>query len=261
MLFGLLFIQTAFGQEMSPPRNYGGTMGASELIQAELDYPKEALDAGLKGKVMLFFVVREDGSIGDIKVWKSAGEELDAEAHRLLNQMLWIPAYYKGEPMSSEHLMTFHFSPKKFQRICKRRGYEKPPFPYSPVDSSGHVYESEEVDKAPKAVFDRPGMTVPQFLMENIHYPEAAFRGNIRGKVKLMLVVEPSGRTSNIRATKPLGGGCTSEAVRLAKLLKWQPAYKDGKAVRSKMKLEISFQLSEQSNYQYNPAGNRSSMQ
>jgi protein TonB len=84
---------------------------------------------------------------------------------------------------------------------------------------------------------------LPQFLATNLHYPPEAFRLDIQGQVSIEFVVETSGTISNLRTLNFLGGGCDTEAMRLARTICWIPAVKNGKHVRSIMKLDIQFRL------------------
>jgi TonB family protein len=99
-------------------------------------------------------------------------------------------------------------------------------------------------------VFDEKDMTLAKFISQNINYPEIAYRQNISGKVLLSFIIEPQGRISNIQVLRPVGGGCTEEAVRVARLIKWNPGIKDGMAVRTNMQLEFTFRLPDETEHQ-----------
>jgi protein TonB len=91
--------------------------------------------------------------------------------------------------------------------------------------------------------------------MENLKYPEEAFRQNISGEVVLSFIVETNGLISHIIPEKPLGGGCTQEAIRIVELLKWMPGIKNNMAVRSKTNMKIIFKLAENQDLRYVPSG------
>jgi protein TonB len=90
-------------------------------------------------------------------------------------------------------------------------------------------------------------MTLMKFINGNIKYPETAYRQNISGKVTLRFVIEPQGRVSNIKVIQPVSGGCTQEAIRLLKLIKWMPGIRENMAVRTFMNMDINFKLPEDS--------------
>ncbi|MEZ4758938.1 MAG: energy transducer TonB [Flavobacteriales bacterium] len=55
----------------------------------------------------------------------------------------------------------------------------------------------------------------------------------MQGPLKLESVVEASGVVSNAVALKDLGGGCTEEAIRMVRAIRWKPGIKDGRRVRT----------------------------
>jgi TonB family protein len=67
---------------------------------------------------------------------------------------------------------------------------------------------------------------------------------DIEGKVIVQFIVEKDGALTNIQALRGPGLGSSEEAVRVMKLSpKWQPGYKDGQAVRTQIKMPVSFVL------------------
>ncbi|MEQ1746004.1 MAG: TonB family protein [Saprospiraceae bacterium] len=87
-------------------------------------------------------------------------------------------------------------------------------------------------------------------VTKNIRYPEEARKENKEGTVVTSFVVEKTGRISDIRIIKDIGGGCGDEAARvLAALdeagLRWVPAKREGKPVRMRHALPIRFRLQE----------------
>jgi protein TonB len=109
----------------------------------------------------------------------------------------------------------------------------------------------------PEPVLEKPEQTYSNFIAENLQYPEAAVKQNITGTVEIFFIVETSGRPSNVKVVQGIGAGCNEEAMRLAKLLRWQPGKIDGKKVRSEMTLNITFNLPGSENIRYVPANNQ----
>ncbi|MBC8487354.1 MAG: energy transducer TonB [Bacteroidetes bacterium] len=233
-------------QEISPPVCYGKKRLLKEFIKEEMIYPQKALQNKTEGTVVLSFIVKPDGSTTDLKITKSVSKEIDKEATRIFNKILWYPATELGKPIAYLHLFEIKFSIKKYLKLCKARGYEYFAYPYQPVDSSNTVYPLNDTDVRPKPIFTSRNYNFSSFMANNLKYPEAAFKQNISGMVKLNFVVEPSGRISNIIVEKRVGGGCTEEAIRVVKLLKWNPGLLNNKAVRTFMSLEITFDIAKQ---------------
>ncbi len=56
-------------------------------LAAHISYPQAARDAGIEGRVLLQFIVNEDGSISDATVLRGIGGGCDAEALSVVKQM------------------------------------------------------------------------------------------------------------------------------------------------------------------------------
>jgi TonB family protein len=172
---------------------------------------------------------------------------VDAEAIRIFRKILWYPATDLGIPADYRHTFSIKFKIRKYNNLIKSRGYSYFVYPHEPIDTSYTIYKRKELDESPKPLFSSLDNNFPTFLSNTLNYPEAAFKQNISGTVRLKFVVETSGRVSNIVAEKTVGGGCTEEAIRVLKLIKWYPGLLEGKAVRSFMPLEITFDIAKRS--------------
>ena len=83
-----------------------------------------------------------------------------------------------------------------------------------------------------------------EFIRNNIVYPRPAREAKIEGKVVVEFVVEPSGKLSNINVIRKVAPSLDEEAVRVVKMLPaWEPGKQRGKAVRTRFRLPIVFQL------------------
>ena len=105
----------------------------------------------------------------------------------------------------------------------------------------------------PKMVFKDSLDNISTFMYKNLKYPQGTLKLNLTGVVKLYFVVESSGRITNIKAMKTLGGGATNEAIRLLKLTNWKPGEKDGKKVRVSKIFEVNFNLTNEPGMEYVP--------
>jgi protein TonB len=85
------------------------------------------------------------------------------------------------------------------------------------------------------------------YVGKNVKYPPMAAENNIQGKVFLSFVVEKNGDLTDIQlAGKKLGGGTDEEAMRVLKASpRWSPGIQNGKPVRVKYNIPISFTLSQ----------------
>lgn len=75
----------------------GGDKAMMNYLYKNLKYPKDALDNGKQGRVVVQIVVGTDGYISDVKVLESVYPSLDAEAVRVVKAMpRWIPERLEG---------------------------------------------------------------------------------------------------------------------------------------------------------------------
>ncbi len=86
---------------LTPPSFPGGEAAMMKFLSENLVYPKEAQDKGISGRVVVSFLVQEDGNLSDVQVAKSASPILDAEAVRVVRSMpKWKPAEDKGKKIA-----------------------------------------------------------------------------------------------------------------------------------------------------------------
>lgn len=83
-----------------------------------------------------------------------------------------------------------------------------------------------------------------KFIRDNLVYPDSAIKKGLEGKVYLQFIVETDGSVSNVKAIRKFDEDCANEAIRVIKLMKWNPGKQRGKAVRVKVVLPIVFKLS-----------------
>lgn len=82
------------------------------------------------------------------------------------------------------------------------------------------------------------------YVGKSVKYPPQAAENNIQGKVYLSFVVEKDGRLTDITVVRKLGGGTDEEAIRVLKASpRWTPGIQNGKPVRVKYNIPISFTL------------------
>ena len=80
------------------------------FLAENLEYPPLAKAAGLKGTVVVRFIVREDGSLTDLILVRSPGAGMGAEALRLVRSMpSWTPGTLRGRPVSVRYAFPVRF--------------------------------------------------------------------------------------------------------------------------------------------------------
>lgn len=82
------------------PEYPGGMNELMTFLGKNIKYPVEAQKNKIMGRVIVQFVVMEDGSLGMERVVRSVDPQLDAEALRVIKLMpKWTPGTVKGDPV------------------------------------------------------------------------------------------------------------------------------------------------------------------
>ena len=82
------------------PRFPGGESELLKWLTDNMNYPKEAVEKGIQGRVILRFVISPDGPIENVEVLKGLDPSCDEEAVRTVKKMPnWIPGKQKGKPV------------------------------------------------------------------------------------------------------------------------------------------------------------------
>ena len=83
-----------------------------------------------------------------------------------------------------------------------------------------------------------------EYMMQNLKYPEDAVKQKIEGRVIASFVVETDGSITEINVVKKVFPSLDDEAVRMLKEMpRWTPGKKDGKPVRVRYTVPVSYCL------------------
>ena len=83
-----------------------------------------------------------------------------------------------------------------------------------------------------------------KFVQENMKYPQEAHANGVQGRVIVNYIVEKDGSLSNIHVVRSVDPLLDAEALRVVSLMpKWKPGKQDGKPVRVKFTIPITFKL------------------
>jgi len=101
------------------PEPEGGMEAFYNYIAQELNYPEQAKEKGIEGKVFVQFVIEKDGSLSNIKIMKGIKEctACDAEVIRIIetfndpkkNAPKWNPAEQRGNAVRVKMLVPIRF--------------------------------------------------------------------------------------------------------------------------------------------------------
>lgn len=83
-----------------------------------------------------------------------------------------------------------------------------------------------------------------RLFISQINYPPQALKKKTEGRVTIKFVVDTSGKTKDFRAVQSDLAILAPEAIRLGKLIQWEPALKNGKPVSVNYSIDVPFSLS-----------------
>ncbi|MEX0681600.1 MAG: energy transducer TonB [Balneolales bacterium] len=116
---------------------------------------------------------------------------------------------------------------------------DMPPPPPPPDEEDDEPEIFQVVEDMPEPV---GGM---QAIYDNIHYPEAARRAGIEGRVIIQFIVDENGQVRDPQVIRGIGGGCDEAAIAAIEAVEWSPGRQRGRAVRVQFQLPVMFRLQE----------------
>ena len=93
------------------PEFKGGMDALMKYLSSNINYPQEAKDKNIQGKALIRFVVEKDGSITDVEVARSSGNDLlDQESMRVVKSMpKWNPGKQSGRAVRTRFVLPVMF--------------------------------------------------------------------------------------------------------------------------------------------------------
>jgi len=85
-------------------------IGGIASIMNEIDYPEMARMAGIEGRVVVQFVIDENGNVINPKVIRGIGGGCDEEAVRAIKTAKFIPGLQRGIPVKVRYSIPITFS-------------------------------------------------------------------------------------------------------------------------------------------------------
>ena len=226
----------------------GGMQEMMKYMQKEIQYPQEALNKGIGGRVVVQFVVNKDGSITDANVVKSIDPTLDAEALRVVNSMPnWTPGKQKGEPVRVRFTLPVAFGVSKGgdpasgtpHTYTKTTIVKKEEAPKQETTEDEIVNVPEEIPMFPGGMEE-----LMKFLQKEVKYPKEAQDKGIQGRVVVQFVVNKDGSITDAKVVKSVDPLLDAESLRVVNAMpNWTPGKDKGEAVRTHFTIPVSFRL------------------
>lgn len=81
-----------------------------EYLKENLVYPLDARRNNIEGKVIVKFIVDENGKVTNVTIAKSVYPSIDSEAIRVISNMPnWIPGHNDGKPIKVNYTLPIDF--------------------------------------------------------------------------------------------------------------------------------------------------------
>jgi TonB family protein len=89
--------------------------GPVPLTKVDPKYPPALINEHVEGEVVLYAVIRRDGTVDSIQLVRGIDEQLDANAMTALSQWKFRPAAKQGVPVELEAIVHIPFHPRTDQ--------------------------------------------------------------------------------------------------------------------------------------------------
>lgn len=215
-------------------------------IKRELKYPKRALWHRMEGRVLVQFIIDNQGEVANVQVRKSKNNSLlEKEAVRIINKLPnFVPGKVNGEPVYVNKGVPINFVLPKEYKIAKKK--HKSLLEVLPLEDADVVAEfSTCKGNAGNDKMECFNKEMIKHIEANFKYPKSASEDGIEGKVTTTFVINEKGNISNIQVTGPKHGRVLEKAATrlLEKLPKFSPSKKNGKPIATKYSIPIHFKL------------------
>lgn len=93
----------------------GGQEAYYKYLGSNIEYPKQARELGIEGRVFITFVVNKDGSLSDLQLARGIGGGCDEEALRVfMESPNWVPGKQRGKVVKTrmQAAVTFELGEK-----------------------------------------------------------------------------------------------------------------------------------------------------
>ncbi|HEX6981872.1 MAG TPA: energy transducer TonB [Balneolaceae bacterium] len=84
-------------------------VGGLAALQSKIEYPEQARRAGIEGRVIIQFIVTEEGTVENARVIRGIGGGADQEALRVVKQAKFIPGRQRGQPVRVQYSLPIVF--------------------------------------------------------------------------------------------------------------------------------------------------------
>ena len=217
------------------PEFVGGMAECMKYLAANVNYPTEAIEKGIQGRVIVQMVVTKEGYIADTKIARGIDPLLDTEALRVVSNMPnWKPGKQRGQAVNVMYTL-----PVMFRLGGDADKKEASTQTEAKVDENGIHQVCEEMPEFPGGMRE-----CMNWLGKNVNYPATAQEKGIQGRVIIQFVVERDGSITEPKVVRGVDPDLDKEALRVVSAMpNWKPGKHKGEVVRVKYTLPVMYRL------------------
>ena len=210
------------------PELIGGLAG----IQERLEYPELQKRAGVQGTVVLQFIVETDGTVGDLRVIRSSGNDgLDRAAVAAVQPSRFEPGRVDGEPVRVRFAVPVTFRLPEADAPTDDRVRDVRP------DPQGEDGVFGDVDEMPQLIGGLQG------LQDRLVYPQVAKDAGIEGQVVVQFVVNEEGQVQDAVVLRSPDAALSEAALAAVRASTFEPGMVDGEPVKVRFAVPVTFRL------------------
>ena len=215
------------------PELIGGLAG----LQERLVYPEAARAAGEEGAVVVQFIVGKEGGVSDVTVLRSPNDRLAAAAVAAVQESRFKPGTQRGQPVRVRFAVPVTF--RLDGGSAQRNGAARParPFPAEPQRTADGALIFEVAEVQPELI---GGL---EALQERVVYPASAKEEGVEGQVVVQFIVTEAGGVAEPTVLRSPDDRLGEAALAAVRELRFRPGTQDGKAVRVRFAVPITFRL------------------
>jgi TonB family protein len=200
-------IEEVFTIVEQQPEYPGGMDALGKAIGENINYPFQAIQYEIQGKVYVQFVVSKTGKVTDVKVVKGIGFGCDEEAKRVVSEVgFFTPGMQRGEPVNVKMVLPILFR-QKIIPINKKR--------------IPHI-NLLPIDQQPK--FEGGTKKMYHIIASNTILSSSTYKKGKEGFAEIRLTIEKDGSVDRIIFPNPLAREIEKEITPvIKKLIRFQP--------------------------------------
>lgn len=220
----------------------------SNHIRKNFKYPESAYDRAIQGKVFVYFTVKEDGGLGQMKISPPyKGEELANEVKRIIKKLPNLkPGKHNGTNVTVKYgfPIIFKIPGVKASNIKKaaKKINLKEVYTFNQIETIPQFNSCKKTNDTSLKCYNT---NLVKHIQENFAYPKTAVNKGIKGIVDIQFIINKKGEIVNIETKGPENGAILEKAAKvlIQKLPKFKAGIKQGKTVNVKYSFPITFKL------------------